>query len=156
MPSDLDAHSRPRKMPRISFSPVISERRERKANEEEHQSDTVNYLPDECLFEIFRRLPGSKERTKSACVCQKWLFLLCGIRPADAVQRKILPNLNADGVGDEEEDDEGEVDQSYSRILEGKQATDIQLAAIAVGNVEDCYFPFKKLGLLENVVLIFY
>ncbi|OAY79458.1 EIN3-binding F-box protein 1 [Ananas comosus] len=106
-------------MPRISSSPVISERRERKANEEEHQSDTVNYLPDECLFEIFRRLPGSKERTKSACVCKKWLFLLSGIRPSDAVQRKILPNLNADGVGDEEEDDEGEVDQSHSNSSRG-------------------------------------
>nr|CAD1822136.1 unnamed protein product [Ananas comosus var. bracteatus] len=45
MPSDLDAHSRPRKMPRISSSPVISEGERRKANEEEHQSTLSTIFP---------------------------------------------------------------------------------------------------------------
>lgn len=71
-------------------------------------------LPDECLFEILRRLPEGQDRSISACVSKRWLNLLSSI-----------PSRS--------EMDSDENDGFLTRNLEGKKATDIRLAALAVG-----------------------
>ncbi|KAJ0260275.1 F-box domain-containing protein [Hirschfeldia incana] len=78
---------------------------------------SINVLPDECLFEIFRCLPRPQERTSCAFVSKHWLTLVTSIR-----QSKL-------DVNRAEDDSEG----CLSRSLDGKKATDVRLAAIAVG-----------------------
>ncbi|CAN7018019.1 hypothetical protein Bca4012_033208 [Brassica carinata] len=86
---------------------------------EEEKPVSIDVLPDECLFEIFRRLPGPQERTACAFVSKHWLTLVTSIRQSelDVVDHKT------------EDDSEG----CLSRSLDGKKATDVRLAAIAVG-----------------------
>ncbi|KAI7753781.1 hypothetical protein M8C21_022217 [Ambrosia artemisiifolia] len=88
------------------------------------QKTTIEVLPDECLFEIFRRLDGNQERSSCASVSKRWLMLLSTIRKDEISRtseqksaREDLENING----------------HLSRTLEGKKATDIRLAAIAVG-----------------------
>ncbi|KAK1282126.1 EIN3-binding F-box protein 2 [Acorus calamus] len=94
---------------------------------------SIDSLPDECLFEVLRRLPGDNERSISACVSKRWLMLLGGLRQEeirDAQPLKIDLNDKADGF-----DDETGIDCNgcLTRCLEGKEASDVRLAAVAVG-----------------------
>lgn len=83
---------------------------------------SIEVLPDECLFEIFRRLHGGQERSSVACVSKRWLTLLGSIRRQDDI-------CNMEIASDSDELTDG----FLSRSLEGKKATDTRLTAIAVG-----------------------
>ncbi|VVB08997.1 unnamed protein product [Arabis nemorensis] len=88
----------------------------------EEKPVSIDVLPDECLFEIFRRLSGSQERSACASVSKHWLTLVTSIR-----QNELdVPSSQKTEDG---EDCEG----CLSRSLDGKKATDVRLAAIAVG-----------------------
>ncbi|KAK1615864.1 hypothetical protein QYE76_021381 [Lolium multiflorum] len=100
---------------------------------------SLDALPDECLFEVLRRLPGARERADSACVSRRWLALLASIRASElghstTTTAPSLPDLNEEFVM--EEDDSSSpapaADPSVERVLEGNEATDIRLAAMAV------------------------
>lgn len=117
--SHVDVYCPPRKRSRISAPFVFSEN---KFDQEKQPS--IEFLPDECLFEIFRRLPGDQERGASACVSKRWLMLMSSIRKADRVNEclKLVKETPMD-----------ESDGHLTRCLDGKKATDVRLAAIAVG-----------------------
>lgn len=87
----------------------------------EQKPVSIDVLPDECLFEIFRRLSGPQERSACASVSKHWLSLVSSIR-----QNELDVPFNKTEDGD---DCEG----CLSRNLDGKKATDVRLAAIAVG-----------------------
>ncbi|CAH8353395.1 unnamed protein product [Eruca vesicaria subsp. sativa] len=81
----------------------------------EKKQTSIQVLPDECLFEILRRLPSSgQERMACACVSKHWLNVLSSISKNESVQ-----DVESEGF--------------LSRSLEGKKATDLRLAAISVG-----------------------
>ncbi|KAJ1443894.1 Leucine-rich repeat [Sesbania bispinosa] len=122
--SNVDVYYPPNKRARIS-APFIFESLEH----EQDQKPSIEVLPDECLFEIFRRLPSGKERTSCACVSKRWLMLMSSICKAE-IERTASPVVEMN-TSDENEDIEG--DGYLTRCLEGKKATDIRLAAIAVG-----------------------
>ncbi|GAB4832858.1 Transcription factor COE2 [Ancistrocladus abbreviatus] len=90
------------------------------------KKSSIEILPDECLYEIFVRLPG-QERSACACVSKHWLFVLSTISKAEICQKAS----NGGNMASEETDLES--DGCLTRCLEGKKATDIRLAAIAVG-----------------------
>ncbi|KAL4339725.1 hypothetical protein GQ457_08G004160 [Hibiscus cannabinus] len=116
----VDVYFPHQKRSRISAPIVLSgERFERKR-------PSIEILPDECLFEIFRRLPGGQERSSCACVSKRWLTLVSNICKDEI-------NYNKDGVVSEVEDQDVEGEGYLSRSLEGKKATDVRLAALAVG-----------------------
>ncbi|XP_077211117.1 EIN3-binding F-box protein 1-like [Tasmannia lanceolata] len=132
--SHIDVYCPPRKRSRISAPFVF-----RQTAEQEKQA-SIELLPDECLFEIFRRLPGGQERSACACVSKRWLLLQSSIRRAEICSDKPSLSLNQTAqqvsnfngvVGNEEE--EFENNGHLTRCLEGKKATDIRLAAMAVG-----------------------
>ncbi|KAJ6857570.1 EIN3-binding F-box protein 1-like [Populus alba x Populus x berolinensis] len=108
---------------------------------EQNKRPSIEVLPDECLFEIFRRVPEGKERSSCACVSKKWLMLLSSIRRNEfcnssaAAEEKetVAPVLNDVEMVSCEENREVESDGYLTRSLEGKKATDMRLAAIAVG-----------------------
>ncbi|PQQ14156.1 EIN3-binding F-box protein 1 [Prunus yedoensis var. nudiflora] len=77
---------------------------------EQVRKPSIEVLPDECLFEIFRRLDGDK-----------------------VIQPLKLDNSDDTEMTTGEEDQELENDGYLTRCLEGKKATDIRLAALAVG-----------------------
>ncbi|KAF7817251.1 EIN3-binding F-box protein 1 [Senna tora] len=123
----VDIYFPPRKRSRITAPFVIS-------GEwfEQKPKTSIENLPDECLFEIFRRLPVGQERSACACVSKRWLMLLSSISKDEICSHKI--------TGDEIKLSENEVedpefggDGHLSRSLVGKKATDIRLAAISVG-----------------------
>ncbi|XP_022750277.1 EIN3-binding F-box protein 1-like [Durio zibethinus] len=107
----------------------------------ELKKPSIDVLPDECLFEILRRLPGGQERSSCACVSKRWLTLVSNIRKDEisgnkTTQALTLKDESADkkaGVVSGVEVRDVEDDGYLSRSLEGKKATDIRLAAIAVG-----------------------
>ncbi|XLR08957.1 hypothetical protein S83_036895 [Arachis hypogaea] len=118
--SNVDVYYPPNKRARIS-APFIF-------NNHEHEKDqkpSVDTLPDECLFEIFRRLPSAKERSSCACVSKKWLMLMSSICKAE-IERPASSDVE---MVSSDEDQDGYL----TRCLEGKKATDVRLAAIAVG-----------------------
>lgn len=123
--SNVDVYYPPTKRARIS-APFIFE------TLEQDQKPSIDVLPDECLFEIFRRLPSGKERTSCACVSKKWLMLMSSICKAEIERTNtsysVVEMVSSDGS---EQDIEG--DGYLTRCLEGKKATDVRLAAIAVG-----------------------
>nr|XP_043613134.1 EIN3-binding F-box protein 1 [Erigeron canadensis] len=84
------------------------------------QKTSIQVLPDECLFEIFRRLGGNQERSSCASVSKHWLMLLSTIR------RDEVSWVS-------ESKSSGNLDGHLTRSLEGKKATDVRLATIAVG-----------------------
>ncbi|CAO2816951.1 unnamed protein product [Amaranthus hypochondriacus] len=86
---------------------------------------SLDSLPDECLYEIFRRLPGDQERSCCASVSKRWLMLVSSIPCED------LCNKNKVAA---DEGEEIESDGFLTRSLEGKKATDVRLAAAAVGS----------------------
>jgi EIN3-binding F-box protein len=98
---------------------------------------SLDALPDECLYEILRRVPGGRERGASAGVSRRWLALLGSIRASEldqaaaAAAAPSLPDLNEEFVMEEEKDD-SPADPCIERALEGKGATDVRLAAMAV------------------------
>ncbi|CBI28209.3 unnamed protein product, partial [Vitis vinifera] len=112
--SCMDVYCPPRKRSRITAPYIFREN-----NLELEKRPSIDVLPDECLFEILRRLPGGQERSSCARVSKRWLMLLSSIRRTEICPRKSSQSLNDDGY--------------LTRCLEGKKATDISLAAIAVG-----------------------
>ncbi|WOL14088.1 EIN3-binding F-box protein 1-like [Canna indica] len=132
-----DVYCPPRKRSRVA-APLIFKAAEKVA-EKKQQPRSIDTLPDECLFEILRRLPGDKERSNSACVSKRWLMLLGSIRPSELAARKKLsnesvkkfvPDLNKDLTFDEQEI---ENNGYLTRRLDAEEATDIRLASIALG-----------------------
>ncbi|KAK4369985.1 hypothetical protein RND71_009460 [Anisodus tanguticus] len=95
--------------------------------EEQTKNPSIEILPDECLFEIFRRLQGGRERSAAACVSKGWLMLSSNVRSSEICSSNDTKMVSAD------EDLEVECDGYLTRCLEGKKATNIRLAAIAVG-----------------------
>ena len=96
---------------------------------EQKQKTSIEALPDECLFEILRRLPAGQARSACANVSKRWLMLLSSISNSE-----IYSNANEKELSDKEGDDLEFGDEGFlSRSLEGKKATDVRLAAIAVG-----------------------
>lgn len=87
---------------------------------------SIEILPDECLFEIFRRLPGGRERSACASVSKKWLMLLSNISCHELKPVDEVASMEVDDI-------EIENDGYLSRSLEGKKATDLRLAAISIG-----------------------
>ncbi|KAL2929628.1 EIN3-binding F-box protein 1 [Bienertia sinuspersici] len=112
----MDAYGPPFKRARVT-APFILWGHE----SEQEKRSSINVLPDECLFEIFRRLPG-QERSNCAGVSKHWLTLLSSIRRAEMCDKDAVL------VSDDKE-----VDGCLTRSVEGKKATDVRLAAIAVG-----------------------
>uniref|UniRef100_A0A1D1Z441 EIN3-binding F-box protein 1 n=1 Tax=Anthurium amnicola TaxID=1678845 RepID=A0A1D1Z441_9ARAE len=114
---------------------------------------SLDALPDECLFEILSRVKGKRERSISACVSRKWLLILTSVRSSDVCSSAFplnsgdssgqpRPDLNEsaqeDDYGELEEEEEEDVDRCCppsSRCLEGREATDVRLAALAIGTV---------------------
>jgi len=90
---------------------------------------SIEVLPEECLFEVFRRL-GEPEKSACASVSKRFLALLSTIRPSERCNADV-PSTGKD-VGQNNEDG-SVVSDSLSRCLEGKKATDVRLAAIAIG-----------------------
>ena len=123
----VDVYFPPRKRSRISAPFVFN-------GEwlEQKQKTSIESLPDECLFEILRRLPAGQDRSACACVSKRWLMCLSNI-----CKNEICCNKSAapeSSLSVKEGDDEEFGGEGYlSRSLEGKKATDIRLAAIAVG-----------------------
>ncbi|XP_038993852.1 EIN3-binding F-box protein 1-like [Hibiscus syriacus] len=116
----VDEYFPHQKRPRISAPIVFSGERF------EQKKPSIEILPDECLFEIFRRLPGGRERSSCACVSKRWLTLVSNIHRDEI-------NDNKCGVVSEVEDEDVEGDGYLCMSLEGKKATDVRLAAIAIG-----------------------
>ncbi|KAK4757757.1 hypothetical protein SAY87_019058 [Trapa incisa] len=124
----INVYYPPNKKPRIS-APIIVEEiivEPRKAS--------IEVLPDECLFEILRRLPGNQERSACACVSKRWLTILSNIHRDEHHAEEVFSQTVEDFC-DEKEKSETRTnnDGCISRILEGKKATDTCLAAILVG-----------------------
>ncbi|KAJ6847832.1 EIN3-binding F-box protein 1-like [Iris pallida] len=131
-PLDRTLYCHPRKRSRL----VVAK------HQQQQKSRSIDTLPDECLFEILRRVPGSRDRSVSACVSKRWLSLLSSIRPFEIHQptvsvlkspRKSLPDLNFVAVDEAEEEEEEDNTGCLTRCLDGREATDARLAAIAVG-----------------------
>ncbi|RZC91170.1 hypothetical protein C5167_027233 [Papaver somniferum] len=118
--SCMDVYYPPLKRSRIS--PFVFA--EQEVIVQKKQQPSIEVLPDECLFEIFRRLSGNEEKSLCACVSKRWLMLLSSIRTEETV--KV--------VSEKVSQEEVESDGYLSRCLKGKKATDNRLAAIAVGN----------------------
>lgn len=116
--SHADVYCPPRKRARISSPYVLMF--------EEEKNPSIEVLPDECLFEIFRRMPGGQERSAAACVSKRWLMLLSSVRNSEIVSSRSEEDTEMIASEDE-------VDGFLTRCVEGKKATDIRLAAIAVG-----------------------
>ncbi|KAK6119629.1 hypothetical protein DH2020_046652 [Rehmannia glutinosa] len=140
----VDVYFPPRKRSRISAPFVVSG--------EPKQQPSIEILPDECLFEIFRRLPGGQERSACACVSKRWLMLLSSIckeeictttttqflepeikSDAPKADKSIEPKEKGESDDLNEECLENDSHGYLSRCLEGKKATDVRLAAISVG-----------------------
>lgn len=132
----VDVYCPPRKRLRISAPFVF------RSESIEEKPCSIDVLPDECLFEIFRLLPGGQERRACACVSKRWLKLQSGMRKAEICSEKPIQSLKKADESSKpspaandvvmtavEDEDEGYL----TRCLEGKKATDIRLAAIAVG-----------------------
>ncbi|CAA2973046.1 EIN3-binding F-box 1-like [Olea europaea subsp. europaea] len=145
----VDMYVPPRKRSRVTAPFIVCR--------EQKQQPSIEVLPDECLFEVFRRLPGGQERSACAGVSKRWLMLLSSIQRdeiCNETTRSVEPEnrsnikkadesvkskdkggfVDSNGIRAEvEEDSETGVDGYLSRCLEGKKATDVRLAAIAVG-----------------------
>ncbi|KAL2609041.1 hypothetical protein R1flu_027614 [Riccia fluitans] len=116
---------------------------------EKPTEDLINLLPDECLFEIFRSLSRARDRCAVAAVCRRWLLLQSTL-PRSALRARVAnvppepghaSSLHAEsgarcevGAGDERVERQPQwAIGDLTRKLEGRKATDIRLACIAVG-----------------------
>ncbi|KAL2228937.1 UNVERIFIED_CONTAM: EIN3-binding F-box protein 1 [Sesamum indicum] len=127
--SHVEIYCPPRKRSRISGPYIVSR------NLFEDKRPSIDVLPDECLFEIFRRLPGGRERSASACVSKRWLTVLSSVRSSEFNRSKI-PQGQPKTISIEKavnNTEDIECDGYLTRCVEGKKATDVRLAAIAVG-----------------------
>ncbi|CAI9293366.1 unnamed protein product [Lactuca saligna] len=118
--SILDVYNHPCKRSRINDSYSLF------SNNKNNQS--IEILPDECLYEIFRRLSGGKGRSAAACVSLRWLTLISNLKTSEIID-KVKVKVNNEFSYDDEQENDGYL----TRSLEGKKATDTRLAAIAVG-----------------------
>lgn len=102
---------------------------------EQKKQVSIDVLPEECLFEIFKRLPGGEERSACACVSKRWLTLLSNIHRDEFSSNSTTEYLEPEEKSTENKVEEQEIESDgyLSRSLEGKKATDVRLAAIAVG-----------------------
>ncbi|KAE8691355.1 EIN3-binding F-box protein 2 [Hibiscus syriacus] len=126
--SQVDVYYPPRKRARV-IAPFIFQ----ETVFEQKKQPSIDVLPDECLFEIFKRLPGGRERSSCACVSKHWLMLLISIRKGEYESSKAVKE-NSDSVSDDAEMISSDEDEGYlTRCLEGKKVTDMRLAAVAVG-----------------------
>ncbi|KAK4265168.1 hypothetical protein QN277_026254 [Acacia crassicarpa] len=127
--SNIDVYYPPSKRARINapfiYGSIHSE-------QNQIQKPTIEVLPNECLFEIFRRLPSSRERSFCACVSKRWLYLTSSICKAE-ICKSENPTSSDVEMTSAGEDQDIEGDGYLTRCLEGKKATDVRLAAIAVG-----------------------
>ncbi|XP_062229185.1 EIN3-binding F-box protein 1-like [Phragmites australis] len=103
------------------------------------EEPSLDALPDECLFEVLRRVQGARARCASACVSRRWLALLGGIRASETVlvPAPTVPDLNQEYLGGDEDDAESDFmcdDGDRERALVGKVATDARLMAAAVAD----------------------
>ncbi|PIA56996.1 hypothetical protein AQUCO_00600010v1 [Aquilegia coerulea] len=149
--SHVDVYYPPRKRSRVTAPFVFNGDMFTKS-----KKPSIDVLPDECLFEIFRRLPSGQERSACASVSKHWLMLLssiskdevCSNESAQMKIDEVVPDkvdesskLNKQSGLDskdsemmiQEDTQEIESDGYLTRCLEGKKATDIRLASIAVG-----------------------
>ncbi|XP_022946703.1 EIN3-binding F-box protein 1-like [Cucurbita moschata] len=126
--SHVDLYFRPSKRARIGASVVF---RGREFEQECKQS--IDVLPDECLFEIFRHLDSARERSSCAGVSKRWLMLLSTIHKDEICKSRSTSNVRMVEESKPESDREDESNGFLTRCLEGKKATDVRLAAIAVG-----------------------
>ncbi|KAL2338383.1 hypothetical protein Fmac_012829 [Flemingia macrophylla] len=96
---------------------------------QQYQDPVIGVLPDECLFEIFRRLPSDKDRSLCACVSKQWLMLMSTIcrDEIENTTSSVAETVSSDEYQDIEDDG------YLTRCLDGRKATDVRLAAIAVG-----------------------
>ncbi|CAH9083883.1 unnamed protein product [Cuscuta epithymum] len=101
----VDVYCPPRKRARVTCPYLVVQ--------EENTKSSIEVLPDECLFEIFSRLSGPRERSVSSLVSKRWLTILSSV-----CHTKDL---------------KGECAGYLTRSLEGKKASDIRLQAISVG-----------------------
>ncbi|MBA0577613.1 hypothetical protein Golob_027906 [Gossypium lobatum] len=126
--SQADVYWPPHKRVRIS-APFLF----RETDFEHNQQPSINDLPGECIFEIFKRLPSGRERSLCACVSKRWLRLLSSIRKGEYGSSKVVKE-NIDSVSYAIETISSDENGGYlTRCLEGKKATDVRLAAVAVG-----------------------
>ncbi|XP_050940789.1 EIN3-binding F-box protein 1-like isoform X2 [Cucumis melo] len=115
---------------------------------EQDCTPSIQALPDECLFEIFRHPHSARERSSCAGVSKRWLMLLSTIRKAEICKSRstcisqMVECSNVEQQNTEfdeisvvncDEDQEDESNGFLTRCLDGKKATDVRLAAIAVG-----------------------
>ncbi|KAJ0881515.1 putative F-box domain, leucine-rich repeat domain superfamily, F-box-like domain superfamily [Helianthus annuus] len=92
---------------------------------EEEKKPSIEVLPDEILYEIFRRLSGGQARSAAACVSSRWLTVLSNVRTSEMVHDVHEPSDDVEMVQ--------ENDGFLTRCLEGKKATDRRLQSVAVG-----------------------
>ncbi|CAN0838625.1 EIN3-binding F-box protein 1 [Linum grandiflorum] len=102
------------------------------ASDEISRNPSVDLLPDECVFEILRRVPGGKDRGSCASVSKRWLMVLSSIKRAEICKVAVQGSDDLEMVSGDKTV-EVEDDGCLTRSLEGRKATDIRLAAIAVG-----------------------
>ncbi|KAE8663412.1 EIN3-binding F-box protein 2 [Hibiscus syriacus] len=126
--SQVDLYCPSRKRARITAPFLFGE-----TEFEQNNQPSINVLPDECLFEIFKRLSGGKERSSCACVSKHWLMLLTGIRRSEYESSKVVKENIVSVSDDVEMILSDESDGYLTRSLEAKKATDTRLAAVAVG-----------------------
>ncbi|KAL8223422.1 hypothetical protein R6Q57_018897 [Mikania cordata] len=89
---------------------------------EEEKKPSIEILPDEILYEIFRRLPCGQARSASACVSNRWLTVLSNVRASEMVHGS---SSDIEMVQ--------ENDGFLTRCLDGKKATNCRLQSVAVG-----------------------
>lgn len=144
---DTDALYRPLKRLRVAapFTIVMEEKTASPVLKKQQPTCSIDDLPEECLFEILRRISRSQDRSIASCVSKQWLMLLSSIRASKAVDyplnkgsgmlksfNKPFPDLNDAITSESESDSDAENDGFLTRCLEGDEATDTRLAAIAI------------------------
>ncbi|KAK4757000.1 hypothetical protein SAY87_007127 [Trapa incisa] len=118
----MDAYYPPPKRARVLCSPHDAEVKD---DHGPHRRPSIDVLPDECLFEIFRRVYGGRDRMSSASVCKRWLFLLGSMRRSEILNTEDEMEISL-ASGDED-------GHPLTRCLEEKDTTDVRLAALAIG-----------------------
>ncbi|XP_020572533.1 EIN3-binding F-box protein 1-like isoform X2 [Phalaenopsis equestris] len=140
-----DVYYPPCKRLRVT-APFIITREQKKVDsvlKKQQCHSSIDALPDECLFEILRRLPGCQDRSIASCVSKRWLMLLSTFGTSEVVgvqhgsellrsTRIPLPDLNQAVSFESESESDVETDGYLTRSLDVDEATDIRLAAIAI------------------------
>lgn len=125
--SHVDVYYPPRKRARITAPFLLGE-----TVFEQSGQPSIDVLPDECLYEIFKRLPGARERISCASVSKNWLMILTSIRKGEFSKCKsndsdVSVSEDQEMISNDEDDD-----GCLTRWLEGKKATDMRLAAVSL------------------------